>query len=521
MRHLRLNPVQMTAALVIAIGGCGLLTAVSVRAFPEGAAAPALKLSIAVGPPTTALKANGSGFPADDAITVAYWNTTVATGTASSTGTFTARFRIPVSAAPGPHTIQAFDSAGVVAMATFTVQTDWAMARFSPTGSGFNPYENVLGPANVGRLLQVAAPQWGAYLHSEPLYVGGLLIAGSSDGTVREFDTVGDQRWSFAARGPVLGSPVAVIPRQGKAPCAIAFGARDGNVYGLNPRRGTRIWTLRLRAPVSGSLVPVVQFGAKVVAVSDTGKVAVVNGCTGKPSWTRTLARGTAPPEAETPVLVTFLKGDPDRPIIIGTPTRTVALDANTGKLLWTARDSCQTPPCSPLTYGTGKLARVIIGAGDPTAVELNARTGQRIWSTQLPAAITGLGLYETPLPGSPAQFTVQSIIVADRAGDLESLNPRTGRINWGYKMPGPAGEPAIANGVIYDTIGPVAGTPRPTGELIAINGGGRLLFSADTADLRPQPYPPAPPAISDGRVYVGDFSGGMRVFALVTEASS
>ena len=407
---------------------------------------------------------------------------------------------------------------GAAATATFMVHTNWATARFSPTGSGFNPHENVLGPTNVRLLRQVAAPQWGAFLHSEPIYIGGDLVVGSSDGTVREFSSGADQRWSFTARGPVLGSPVAVIPRAGQPPCAIAVGSGGGILYGLNPKRGTKIWTVHLGAPVSGSLVPVVQFGAQVVAVSDTGKVAVLNGCTGNIGWAGTLNLGSAPPEAETPAVIPNVNlgnGKGGTIIIVSTSVGTSGLNARTGKLLWTAHDPCLNPPCSPVAYGSGKLARVVVGVGDPTAVELNAVTGRRIWSARLPAPVSGLGLYEVPVPGSPANFTVQSIIVGDRAGDLKSLDPRTGRINWGDKMPGPAGEPAIANGVIYNTFGPVAGTPNPTGELIALNGDGRVLFSADTGDLSPQPYPPAPPTVSDGRVYVGDFSGGMRIFAL------
>jgi outer membrane protein assembly factor BamB len=156
---------------------------------PVATAAPALKLSVAVGPPTTALTASGSGFPADDAISVAYWNTTVATVTASSTGTFTARFRIPVSAAPGPHTIQAFDSAGTVAMATFTVRTSWAMARFSPTGSG-------------GRLLFSAdtadlSPQ--PYPPAPPSIADGRVYVGDFSGGMRVFALVAEARFGAEA----------------------------------------------------------------------------------------------------------------------------------------------------------------------------------------------------------------------------------------------------------------------------------------------------------------------------------
>jgi outer membrane protein assembly factor BamB len=244
---------------------------------------------------------------------------------------------VPVSATPGPGSVRAFDPAGAAATATFTVQTSWATARFSPTGSGFNPQENVLTPADVSRLRQVAEPQWGAFLHSEPIYVSGLLIAGSSDGTVREFNPGGDQRWSFTARGPVLGSPVAVFRKAGQAPCAIAVGSSGRIVYGLNPRRGTRIWTLHLGGPASGSLAPAVQFGPDLVGVSDGGAIAVVNGCTGTTTWGGTLALGSAPREPETPVVlphVTLRNGKVRTIIVVSTAAGTSGLNADGGTLI-------------------------------------------------------------------------------------------------------------------------------------------------------------------------------------------
>lgn len=515
------------AVLAVAAAGLGLLTATPAAASPAGSAmaaavasGPTLTLSIATGPPTTATKAKGAGFPASDPITVTFDGTTVATTTSGSTGTFTAPFTVPAPALPGPHTVAAFDSAGVGASATFTVQTNWATARFSPSGSGFNPYENVLGPANVGQLTQVAAPQWGAFLHSEPSYVGGELIVGSSDGTVREFDPSGDQRWSFSAGGAILGSPTAVIPNEGKAPCAIVAGSGDGNIYGLSPTQGTELWKLNLGGgPVSGELVPAVQFGPKVVVTTDGGAIAVVNGCTGTPAWAGTLNLGSAPPQATVPAVlrhVTLAGGIVGTIIVVSTGAGTFGVNASDGALVWSANDPCTNPPCSVVGYGTGTLARVVIGNGDPTAVELNAGTGQQIWSHPVPATLSGLGLDEVPVPGSPGKFTVRSVIVGDTAGDLDSLNPRTGVLNWGDKESGPIGQPAVANGVIYDTTGPTSGPAGTSGQLIAVNDGtGQLLFSADTGDLSPQPYPPAPPTVADGRVYTGDFTGGLRVFAL------
>jgi outer membrane protein assembly factor BamB len=122
-------------------------------------------------------------------------------------------------------------------------------------------------------------------------------------------------------------------------------------------------------------------------------------------------------------------------------------------------------------------------------------------------------------VPGT-TKFSLQAVIAGDSDGNLYSFNPKTGAINW--KDPGPTGSPqamssvAIANGVAY-----VMRNPGPTGTgldgtLLAIDAGsGALLFSADEADLNPQPFPPAPPSISDGMVFTGDFGGGIRVYGL------
>ena len=144
------KPIRFLMTLAAGAGGLGLLTATPAWANPGAAAtgpatvaSPALILSIATGPPTTATKAKGSGYPASDPITVTFDSTTVATTTSSLTGAFTTPFTVPASATPGPHTVSAFGSGGVVASATFNVHTNWVSARFSPSGSGFNPYENV------------------------------------------------------------------------------------------------------------------------------------------------------------------------------------------------------------------------------------------------------------------------------------------------------------------------------------------------------------------------------------------
>jgi outer membrane protein assembly factor BamB len=64
---------------------------------------------------------------------------------------------------------------------------------------------------------------------------------------------------------------------------------------------------------------------------------------------------------------------------------------------------------------------------------------------------------------------------------------------------------------VVYLTTAP---SPAAPGELVAVNadtGGGILVSDV----LNPQPYPPGPPSIGDGKVFVGDFNASLSVFEL------
>lgn len=485
------------------------------------AAGPALSLSPTFGPPTTSDEAKGAGFPAADSVTVTFDGASVASATTSSTGTFTAGYVVPATALPGAHTVSAFDSAGLGAGATFTVQTSWNSARFDQAGSGFNPYENVLSPTDLGNLSQLAAPQWGAFLHSEPAYYNGILYAGSSDGTARAFDPLsGHQRWSFSAGGAVDGSPAVVVPKAGHAACAVVVASTSGTVYGLDPSRGTELWNVNLGGgPISGSPILVTsgtqQVGQNVVMVTDDGTVALIHACTGRIGYE---------------VLVDYQEGDPDTPIVLNkvplsdgsvhtivvvtSGAGTLALDEPTGNILWNVSVPCGSPPCSPADFGSGKGARIVVGSGSSLDL-LNAGTGAVVWSRQMPAQVSGIGLFETPLAGSVNRFTMQSIIAGDQAGDVYALSPKTGAKLWSERAPGPPGSPAIANGVVY-----VERAPGPNGDgaLVALDAAsGNPLFSADLGARGPGPAGSPSPAVADGRVYTGDFTGGVRVFGLPT----
>jgi outer membrane protein assembly factor BamB len=512
-----------TATLTILIV-LGFAAGPAVRAHAAGVK---LTLVPTVGPPTTKDVVNGSGFPASDSITVTFDATAVATKTTNAAGKFSVSFVVPATAVPGPHTVTAFDPAGLGGSASFFVHTDWNSARFDPGASGFNPYENVLAPSNVSGLSQKAAPQWGAFLHSEAivLYVAGdpdnpLVIGGSSDGSVRAFDSVGRQLWSFNTDGAVLGSPLGVRRTKPPSICAVVAGSRDGSVYGLDPRTGTQLWRFATGSAISTS--PIDPTAVEDVFVStDGGSAYDINGCTGSVIWSD-VAMGPGP--ASTPAMlskVTLAGGSTHTIIVVCLGDGAYALDAATGLRLWRDPGPTQTPAA----YGSGRKARIVLGEGS-SVVELNASTGHQVWSRATGGMVSGLGLSETSSETATGglKISLRSVIAGDQAGDLYSLNPMTGALDWsdlggGSINPGGGSisSPAIADGIVYFTEGPGAIPGAQTdGMLVALNAGsGALLFAADTGDLNPQPFPPAPPTIADGKVFVGDSTGGLRIYGL------
>jgi outer membrane protein assembly factor BamB len=499
-----------------------LVGMVTVPVVQANAAGVKISLSPTFGPPTTKVKVTGTGFPASDPITVAFDSATVASATTNAAGKFAVSFKVPATAPPGPHTVSAFDPAGLGGSVMFLVRTDWNSVRFDPAASGFNPYENVLSPANVGNLSQLANTFWGSSQHSAPIYAGGNLYAGSSDDTVRAFDGVGRQLWSFTTGGAVLGSPLAVVQHDLNNPgpqqdCAIVAGSQDGNVYGLSPSTGAQLWSFNAGSPISTS--PMDPTAMETIYVTaNNGSVFALNGCTGAPAWSD-VEVNPGPPQAPTVLDGVTLSDGTTRTIIVvcfggGTVE---AFDASTGGSLWTFSEVNPGPVGAPSAYGSGKNARIVFGFG-ASVVELNASTGNQVWSFATGGVVNGgVGLDDTvtaggPVAGADLKLSLHSIIAGDTQGDLYAVNPKSGKKLWSEKDPGPMQTPTIANGVVY-----VLTSPGPIGDgsLQALNAAdGNLLFSADLGSANPGPT--QSPAVADGDVFTEDNSGDLLIFGLV-----
>lgn len=389
---------RVSRAGTIAVVGMMIALAARSVVFPEGVqalpAAASITLSPRVGPPTTAVTVHGSGFGANEGITLRFGHKPVATPTTDGSGRFTATFDVPKGAGPGSHPVKAKGGvSGLRAKATFTARTDWPQFRFDPIHSGANPYENVLTPRNVGNLVV----HWRHLLltstQSSPAVVGGVVYIGDDSTHLYALDAAtGQQRWRFStSRSPVQAPAVwkgtvyvtsgngidAVEASTGKglwhfnafdpdpavvADGAVYVGSFSGGVHSLDAVTGEPRWFFPT-GPVAGS--PTVA-GGSVFVGSDDHNVYAIDASTGTKRWSFTTGgQVRSSPSVSNGVVYV---GSEDGHVY--------ALKASTGKKVWAFAIEHQYVDSSPAVAG----GAVYVGA-DQDIYALDAATGTELWS--------------------------------------------------------------------------------------------------------------------------------------------
>ncbi len=190
-----------------------------------------ITLKPSAGPPTTKVSVTGTGFGASETVAVDFSATQVATAPTSSTGTFSVAFTVPKSALPDSHPVTVTgQTSGPSATQDFLVRTDWAKFHFVPANSGLNPYENVIGPANVSGLKNswTAADALGiGSVGSSPAVAGGVVYVGSTQGNLHAFSL-----YAFSANGTTgcSGTPKICKPLWTAAASGQSSPAASGGV---------------------------------------------------------------------------------------------------------------------------------------------------------------------------------------------------------------------------------------------------------------------------------------------------
>lgn len=484
---------------------------------PTALALPGMSLTPTVGPPSTLVVVE-AGIPANNTpVTVSFDTTVVGSGKTSPHGLFRSKFNVSAAATPGVHTVTVEANDGFSISEVFTVRTNWNEPRYE-LARGFDPYENVLSSENVGGLGVIASASWEGHVRSEPIYTNGMVVTGSDDGTVRAFDpSTGEQLWSFEAGGQVLGSPIAVFaagaPPQSADPCSIAATSSNGSIIGVDPATGARLWSYDGAGLISSQ--PVAN-GQEVIFAGAGGTLTALDGCSGMPLW----SMGTpysGPVQAPLAVPDVELPGGATATLIVGCfGDVTAAFDMATGGQVWSHTDPA--PDEGPAAYGTLAKARILYGAGSEI-VELNASNGEVVWSHPTAAPVTGgvaVNFNKSVTGRGVVKLAPLSVIAADEAGGVLALSVKNGKQLWSAASPGPIEDtsPAVANGVAYLVADP--GPLQDEGSLQALDvSTGAPLFSGSLGAPAAGSAGAPAPSVADGRVYVGGFDGGLRVFGL------
>jgi outer membrane protein assembly factor BamB len=461
-------------------GGAGYKVRVTLsfeQRVPRIPARPLIKISHNSGPPGSSVTISGAGFGAHQAVDLYFDTSDKALVRANGRGAFSDRaFDVPSSALPGIHYLTAVQRhTARSAQAKFVVNTNWIQDSFSRSHTGFNPYENVLSPSNVGRLQL----DWSGHLARfqktdiapSPAVVDGVVYMSSTrsqdrPSRVYAFSAAtGKKLWSFrGGSGNIGGAPTVVNG-------TVYTNAGSDSLYALSAATGKLKWSYLTRGSVEWS--PSVAYG-KVYFCSDFGGVFAVSASVG--AAVGQFSDGGACSSAPTVVGGAVYTGSGDGTVYGGSWSHFIGAAIAYSDVV--------------VVDGTVYVAT---SAGEVYA--LGARHGHKLWSFDAGAGIA-----------SPIAVA-NGVIYIDTSGPdgaVEAVSAATRQELWSFASGGSnSASPTVANGVVYvgSSDDDVYALDAATGaELWSFRTGGSVESS---------------PAVVNGRVYVGSDDGRIYAFGL------
>jgi outer membrane protein assembly factor BamB len=432
---------------------------------------PALVLSPTIGPPTSTITVNGTGFGDNEAVDVYFDLTDEALATTNAQGAFSGiSIQVPANAVPGTHWVTGVGRhSGLSAQTTFTVQTNWTEFGDIPRHSGTNPYENVLSPANASNLNVDWSAATSESIFSSPAVANGVVYIGSQDGSLYAFNAqTGAQLWS-SATGNSIGSTPAV------ANSVVYVGSNDGSLYAFNAQTGVKLWSAATGNGIYSS--PAVANGVVYVGSEDNSLFAF-NAQTGTQLW----SAATGGSIFSSPAVANGV-------VYIGSNDKSLyAFNAQTGTQLWSAATGSNILSSPAVANGV-----VYVGSDDKSLYAFNARSGVKLWS-----AATGSSIDTAPA------VTNGVVYVGSEDHNLYAFNARTGAQLWSAATGNSVeSSPAVANGVVY--------VGSDDANLYAFNAQtGTQLWSATTGG-----FIYSSPAVANGVVYTGSQDGSLYAYSL------
>nr|WP_286173775.1 PQQ-binding-like beta-propeller repeat protein [Rhodobacter sp. NTK016B] len=271
---------------------------------------------------------------------------------------------------------------------------------------------------------------------------GGRLFVASASAFLAALDTnTGQELWRVDFDSPLNGSPAV-------SGDTVYVTALDSTLWALDAATGRIEWTLPgtpARSTVARGSAPAVA-GDLVVFPTQSGELTAVRRSNGGQTWTTAAvgrrtgaALGTIPALTGDPVV------DGNRIYAANQSGRLFALDAATGRAIWSIEEGANAP-----VWPVG--GSVFLVSDQNRLMRLNASDGSVIWANELPLYTTSrirrrLAIY----PQHGPVLAGGRLWVASGEGVLRGFDPASGNIVAEIPIPdGAASAPIVAGGVMY-----------------------------------------------------------------------
>lgn len=387
--------------------------------------------------------------------------------------------------------------------------SDWPQFHNGPGRTGANLTETLIGPKNVGTLVDKWHVSSGVSvegMNSSPAVANGVVYVGSDDHKLYAVSTGGTVLWSRATKDKVRSSPAV-------AGGVVFVGSDDGHVYAWKTN-GQALWVSDyLGGQVSAS--PLVVNGIVYIG-SHGGDFYALKASTGKVLWSQhTWSVWDS---------ASFDGGT----VFVGSDQNTVfAFAASSGNLRWSTDVGGRARGVPVVANG-----RVFVGTDAGRVMALDESTGTVQWNTSALTNINGTTIGTGVVRGAPA-FAGGTIFVpvggltlagdpSQMWGTLWAIDAKTGQKLWrGWHWDGTSQAPAIAD---WTTV-----SPAYAGGIVYVASNDHRLYAfraSDGFELAPVndgwttagafKFPrgmQSSPAVVDGKLYIGCRDG--RLYAL------
>jgi outer membrane protein assembly factor BamB len=442
---------------------------------------PRLGLSASWASPGSVVKASGKGFKPGETVSVSLPGTVLATVTASPTGAFGKKVRVPASTPYGTSGVDARgETSGREATAALYVTSPWTQLGAGPARTGFLPGDTVLErvevPDKIYRMKPSAVHDTGAAIESSAAVANKIAYVGNDAGDLEAVHTVsGALAWHTVTGGAIKSSPALDVNKG-----LVIVGSDDGSVYAFNLHNGKTVWQKATGGGVSSS--PTIAGGVVYVGSSD-GKLYALNETSGAVRWTATMSGAVNSSPAVDTKAKLVVAGDS-----AGDVSAFRTSGAGAGTKVWNHATGGAVNG-APLVAG----GNVYVGSNDRHEYALSESSGAVKWATALAGN-----------PSATAALSKTTLYVGSSDGTLYSLSAGTGAVQWHASN---CSTPTAAVTGVAATVGLVF-LECSDGSITGYRNGGELVWVAKAGSSMA-----GTPAISDNAVLIGSGNDGLYVF--------